>query len=146
MCLRETSFIDLEIPPAPARPGAAPQATPIRSSGRLTPMTKLWKDTLLCLILTGAFLAMVTPRTAVAGAVTFGREKLKSQSGTQGDSSKPMNNTTEAQSLTSQAYAKMMDAQGAGEWDKAGHAANAAGLLQKAQNEMNLAIQAANKR
>jgi len=54
-------------------------------------------------------------------------------------------NLAAAQQLVAQAYQKINAAQKANEWDMSGHAQKAKELLDKANNELKLAAQAANK-
>jgi hypothetical protein len=101
-------------------------------------MTKPWKKTLFCLALTVILVALLMQRAVFAGALTYGREKLKGSTTSEGDFSTQRPNITDAQNLTAQAYDKVTTAQGNGEWDAAGHAKRAQALLSQAQNELKL--------
>jgi hypothetical protein len=109
-------------------------------------MTKPWKKTLLCFAFTVIFVALLMQRAAFAGALTFGREKLKGTTTSQGDYSVTHPNLADAQTLTAQAYDKVSTAQGNGEWDAAGHAKKAQALLSQAQNELKLAAEVPNRK
>ncbi len=54
-------------------------------------------------------------------------------------------NLAAAQRFTDQAYQKIVAAQEANEYDLAGHAQKAKGLLEQANNELKLAAETANK-
>ena len=54
-------------------------------------------------------------------------------------------NLAAAQSLSQQAYAKIIAAQKANEWDMQGHAQKAKELLDQVNNQLKLAAEAANK-
>jgi hypothetical protein len=54
-------------------------------------------------------------------------------------------NIAEAQKLTNRAYDKLVEAQGANQFDMKGHAQRAKDLLVEASHEMKLAALAANK-
>ena len=105
-------------------------------------MTIPRKDLLLCFALTALLLTLLMPGTSLAGALTFGREKLKGTSTTQGDFSTPRPNIASARDLTTQAHDSVIAAQQSGEWDKAGHAKKAESLLAQAANELKLAAEA----
>jgi hypothetical protein len=102
-------------------------------------MTTLWKQTTLCALLTILGLALLMQASSSSAATTYGREKLKGSTSSQGDFSKERPNIIEAQNLTAQACDKVANAQKAGEWDKAGHAQKAKSLLEQARNELKLA-------
>jgi hypothetical protein len=53
-------------------------------------------------------------------------------------------NLAAAQQLSQQAYEKIVAAQQANEWDMAGHAQQAKNLLEKVNNQLKMAAQAAN--
>ena len=53
-------------------------------------------------------------------------------------------NLAEAQKLCEQAYEKIVAAQQANEWDMQGHAQQAKNMLEKVNNQLKLAAQAAN--
>jgi hypothetical protein len=55
-------------------------------------------------------------------------------------------NPAAAQSLSRQAWQRIMDAQKANEWDMHGHAQRAKDLLDQANNELKLAAQSANRK
>jgi hypothetical protein len=55
-------------------------------------------------------------------------------------------NLAAAQSLSKQAYQKVIAAQKANEWDMQGHAQKAKDLLDQVNNELKLAAEAANKK
>jgi len=54
-------------------------------------------------------------------------------------------NLAEAQTLSQQAYEKIVAAQQANEWDMAGHAQRAKNLLEQVNNQLRMAATAANK-
>jgi hypothetical protein len=54
-------------------------------------------------------------------------------------------NLAEAQRLIRRAYEKIVDAQGANEWDMHGHAQKAKDLLDRASAELKIAAEAANR-
>jgi len=104
-------------------------------------MTSLRKDLLLCSALTAILLPLLMQGTSLAAGLNFGREKLKGTTSSQGDYATPQTNLAEAQDLATQAHDKVIAAQGAGEWDRAGHAEKAESLLAQAANELKLAAQ-----
>ena len=55
-------------------------------------------------------------------------------------------NLAAAQRFSQQAYAKIVAAQEANEWDMQGHAQKAKGLLDQVNSELKLAAEAANKK
>lgn len=105
-------------------------------------MTKSWKTTLLCLALIVILVALLMHTTAFAAALTFGREKLKGTTTSQGDFATQQQYIAEAQNLTFQAYDKVVAAERIGKWDGMGHAKKAEELLLKAQSELKLAAEA----
>jgi len=105
-------------------------------------MTKPWKDLLLCAALIVVLLTLLLPRASFAGALTYGRDKLKGTTTTQGDFTTPRPNLADAQDLAVQAHDKVVAAQGAGEWDKTGHAKRAENLLAEAIKELKIAAEA----
>jgi hypothetical protein len=104
-------------------------------------MIKPWKNPLLCLGLTVILVALLMHTTAFAGALTFGREKLKGTTKSQDDLARQQE-IAEAQNLTSQAYGWVVSSEKHGNWDGMGHAKRAEELLLKAQGELKLAAEA----
>jgi hypothetical protein len=105
-------------------------------------MIKSWKNPLLCIALTVILVALLMHTTAFAGALPFGREKLKGQTTAEGNLATQQQYIADAQNLTFQAYDKVVAAERIGKWDGLGHAKKAEELLVKAQNELKLAAEA----
>jgi hypothetical protein len=82
----------------------------------------------------------------LCGGMAFAQGgKKKGGAPAQNVSAKRHPNLAASQRLTAQAYAKIIAAQKANEWDMEGHAAKAKDLLDQANNELKQAAEAANK-
>ena len=86
-------------------------------------MKTSWKKKILCPLPAIALFTLLVQAAAFAGALEFGREKLKGTSSSSTSAPKRPN-IAEAQKLTAQAYDKVIAAQRANEWDTAGHASS----------------------
>ncbi len=80
---------------------------------------------------------------STAGTV-LAQQKKGTKAPAENVSGKRHPNLAAAQHLTAQAYAKVIAAQKANEWDMEGHAQKAKDLLDQANNELKQAAQAAN--
>jgi hypothetical protein len=109
-------------------------------------MTIPRKNTLLCATLTIVLAALLIQGAAFAGGLTFGREKLKGTSKTQGDFSDPSqppagsipHNIGLAQQRTADALGLVTSALTV-DWSGKPHAVNAKALLEQANQELKLA-------
>jgi hypothetical protein len=104
-------------------------------------MKKPWTKSLLGVVLTAILLALLMQTSAFAAALTFGREKLKGTTSSQGDFATQQQYLTEAQNLSAQAYDKVIAAQSLGKWEGVSHAKKAGELLSQAKNELKLAAE-----
>lgn len=90
--------------------------------------------------MTGRIVAVATGLLLTFGAATYAQRPERDISGRRHP------NLAAAQRLVDQAYRKITEAQRANEFDLAGHAEKAKGLLDQANAELKLAAEAANRR
>ena len=107
-------------------------------------MKTSWKKKILCPLPAIALFTLLVQAAAFAGALEFGREKLKGTSSSSTSAPKRPN-IAEAQKLTAQAHDKVIAAQKANEWDTVGHAQKAKSLLEQVNEELKLSAEATNQ-